>query len=325
MSRRRDETFYPNGVVEDTVTSLGVEILKEDGDELVALCPGHKTRTGKDDGNPSWSINGESGVHFCFSCHYRGNLFTLVRDMKGIDAAKGLKATLEIHGGTLVLEGMEDLEGITVEKPKAGAIRIANFQPESWLDDYVDPPMWARRARGVSLGAVLEYKVRWNESMDAWIFPLRDAENGRLLGYQTKSQKTRFFRNRPRDMKKSHTFFGWSMLDLSVPMTVVIVESPLDALLLADYGVLALAICGSRISDEQVELLQRLDRVVFWLDNDTAGELETKRLQKVTVESGIRAEFIIPADFPTWAEQGWKDPGDMPDDEVSNILDASGL
>jgi hypothetical protein len=310
----------PEGAVAATLADLGVEVLTEDGDELVALCPGHEARTGKKDGHPSWSINGETGIHFCFSCHYKGNLITLVRDLKGTDAAARFRSEFDTHK-RLVSED-HDFE-VVIDKPVAEEVRTANFRPESWLYDFDEPPLWARQARRISATGAKEYEVLWDESRDAWILPLRDPHTSRLLGYQVKSQKTRFFRNRPRTVQKSETFFGWNAVRDA--KKVVIVESPLDAVLLADMDVPAIALCGSRMSDSQVSLLMdsAFERVVLWLDNDTAGALETERLKKVFVDVGVQAEFITPDSYPQF--DSWKDVGEMPDEEIFSVLDAAGI
>lgn len=320
---RRETVSFPEGAVADALSSLGVEVLTEDGDELVALCPGHKERTGKVDHDPSWSMNSESGVHYCFSCGYKGNLFSLVRDLKGADAARDLYEPFEKFGRLVLPEGWE---GIADFEPKAAEeVRTPNFKPESWLDPFVSPPKWALAARKISAVGAEEYGVLWDAEKDRWILPLRDPESNRLYGYQAKAQRTRYFRNRPRDMKKSHTFFGWPRVVASETKKVVVVESPLDAVLLSDCDVLAIASCGSRLSDEQIELLASVDWVYLWLDNDTAGALEVKRLRKVLVERGIRADFILAEDHPEWLEAGWKDVGEMPDEFIGHVLDASGL
>ena len=66
--------------VVDALGNLGIEY-EEHGVEALALCPMHAERTGKEDNNPSWWINLESGMHICFSCGYKGNLLQLVCDI----------------------------------------------------------------------------------------------------------------------------------------------------------------------------------------------------------------------------------------------------
>lgn len=309
----------PEGAVSDALKNLGIEVLTEDGDELVALCPGHETRTGKKDGHPSWSINGETGVHYCFSCHYKGNLITLIRDIKGTDAADRFQIEFEVHKKVLLEE--TDIE--FAEKPTAEAVRTANFRPESWLDEYVDPPRWALKARRITAIGAKEYGIRWDEKTESWILPLRDPETDRLLGYQKKSQRTRMFRNRPRAIPKSETFFGWKVA--REREIVVVVESPLDAVLLADMEVPAVAVCGSHLSDAQLGLLRDggFERVYLWLDNDTAGSIEVSRVQKSLRDWGVPAEFITAESYPE-ANSG-KDVGELSFEDIEAVLDAAGI
>lgn len=68
------------------LTELGVDVVREDGPELVALCPYH------DDRNPSWSINSDQGserwgAHSCWTCKDedeggKGTLFNLVMHVR---------------------------------------------------------------------------------------------------------------------------------------------------------------------------------------------------------------------------------------------------
>ena len=71
--------------VEKVLLSLDIPLVSQRGEEVQGLCPMHKARTGKEDHNPSWWINSVTGAHICFSCGYKGNVYTLVADIKGID------------------------------------------------------------------------------------------------------------------------------------------------------------------------------------------------------------------------------------------------
>jgi len=71
--------------VERVLLSLDISLTAQRGDEVQGLCPMHKSRTGKEDVHPDWWINSVTGVHFCFSCGYKGNIYTLVADVKGMD------------------------------------------------------------------------------------------------------------------------------------------------------------------------------------------------------------------------------------------------
>ena len=71
--------------VEKVLLSLDISLVAQRGEEVQGLCPMHKARTGKEDHNPSWWINSVTGAHICFSCGYKGNVYTLVADVKGMD------------------------------------------------------------------------------------------------------------------------------------------------------------------------------------------------------------------------------------------------
>jgi DNA primase len=317
-----EHTTLPEGVVASALESLGIEVLTEQyGGELVALCPGHLARVGKLDGNPSWSINAESGVHYCFSCGFRGNLFTLIRDMKGYNAALSFRSDFAAHHRVLMEDHDYDLPDINFST--ADPVRVANFYPESWLEDYVDPPRWALTARRITLIGAKQYGIRWDAQDDSWIFPLRDPDTGRLLGFQKKSQRTRMFRNRPRTVAKSETFFGWDVVKGA--NKVVVVESPIDAVLLADMEVAAVAICGSRMSDSQISLLHGagFDSVFVWLDNDPAGEKESQRLKRELTAQGVTSEFLLADTYP--AVGMGKDAGDLTFEQIESVLDQAGI
>jgi DNA primase len=160
--------------------------------------------------------------------------------------------------------------------------------------------------RRVDAESVLRYGVRWDEHKKAWILPLREHRNHRLLGYQVKGERSRYFRNQPREVPKSSTLFGIDVVEKEPK--VIVVESPLDAVLLYRLGYAAVAVCGSRLSDDQLNILRGFD-VVFALDNDTAGKREHARLKRL-----IKAGFVQ-------YTGPWKDVGEMRDADIRRAVD----
>jgi DNA primase len=59
--------------------------LKKKGRSYWALCPFHKEKT------PSFSLDPESGLYFCFGCKEGGNVFTFLEKMEGITFAEALR------------------------------------------------------------------------------------------------------------------------------------------------------------------------------------------------------------------------------------------
>ena len=115
--------MYSEGAIEGVLISLGIETTQR-GDELTGLCPMHLERTGRQDNNPSWSMNAETGVHHCFSCGYKGTLLTLVAEIKDFttswgnldfDSAKEwLNANIEINFDYLAKQLEEAIKNLDI-------------------------------------------------------------------------------------------------------------------------------------------------------------------------------------------------------------------
>lgn len=295
----------PKGLVAKTIRDLGIEVEYEDGDELWALCPGHEGRLGRKDSNPSWSVNIRHGASYCFSCGYKASLSSLVYDLAGPEAAKALRT-----------DRSEGLAGDTKYRVKRG-VRPADLFfrteevkviPESELILYEEPPDWALLKRQVSLMAVRDFGVLWHARAACWILPMRWPD-GSLMGWQVKGEKHRVFRNAPLGMPKARSLFG---ITLFTEGSVVLVESPLDAVRLRTLGYQAVACCGSKVSDTQADLLSTFDRVVLALDDDGPGREETKRVIRSTP----------PFRYSRIRYRGsGKDPGEMEESDVRAALD----
>ena len=101
---------------------------------------------------------------------------------------------------------------------------------------------------------------------------------------------------------------GWDLASTDL-RGVYLVEGPLDMLALRQWGVPALALCGTRVLPESVSLLTRWGRVYTVLDADAAGQEATAHLVQAL---GSR---VIPVALPP----GIKDPAELaprPDGEA---------
>lgn len=305
--------MYLEGDIERVLARLGVEAIQRNN-ELVGYCPMHLERVGKEDNNPSWSINVYSGAHHCFSCSYKGSLLTLICDLNEFltewgrydyDAAKDWlrqNVELDLEALSKQLEELRDMYVSLPEPVKMSEARLAVF---------TDPPQWALDARNLSEEAAWAYGVRWNEANNSWITPIRDPHSNALLGWQEKGQTTRLFRNRPAGIKKSMTLFGYSSFSKS---TLIIVESPLDAVRLATIGIYGgVATFGSSVSKAQIELLRVAGKIIVAMDNpkvDKAGEQASKEIFNMTRDLGIECWFF------SYGDSAAKDIGEMSEMEI---------
>jgi hypothetical protein len=310
--------MYAEGSVEGVLLNLGIEVTQR-GDELLGLCPMHLERTGREDSNPSWSMNAESGVHHCFSCGYKGTLLTLVGEIKeftttwgrvDFEAAKEwLRNNVEVNFEYLARQ-LEEARNSYIPIPAPVGMSEARLS----IFDSVAPD-WALSARGLTEDACVLHGVKWNPNKNSWITPIRNPNGFKLMGWQEKSQTERFFRNRPTGVAKSKTLFG---LELFKSGTMIVVESPLDAVKLSSMGVFgAVSTFGASISDDQLQLMKAADKLIFAMDNDAAGRKASADMLERTRKEGMECWFL------NYQGSEYKDVGDMPEDLVHYCLEGS--
>lgn len=311
--------MYKEGDVEQALLRLGIPTNQRNS-ELLGYCPMHLERTGREDHNPSWSMNVETGVHHCFSCGYKGSLLSLVAellefktewDRLDFEAAKSwLRQNIEIDFEFLSKQ-MEDMRNAYVAPPRP--IEMS----EARLAVFNEPPEWALAARGLSIAACDLYGVKWDIRQEAWITPIRNPETDRLLGWQEKGQSNRLFRNRPTGVPKSTALFG---LDVWLGGTMLVVESPLDVVKLASVkiGQKGVATYGAVVSDIQVDLMRQAEKLIIAFDNpklDEAGKKASLDMLARSKRGGFECWFFA------YGDSGVKDIGDMTVDQIRYGID----
>lgn len=305
--------MYRDGDIEQVLLRLGISADRRNN-ELSSYCPMHFERVGREDSNPSWSINAESGAHHCFSCGYKGSLLTLVCDLQEFvtewghydyEAAKAwLRQNIQIDFEALS-KHLEELRNAYVSLPKP--IEMS----EARLAVFTDPPQWALEARNLSEEACWAYSIKWNEREDSWVAPIRNAQTNALMGWQEKGQRTRLFRNRPAGVQKSMTLFGYNVFPKT---TMIVVESPLDAARLASIGIHGgVSTFGASVSDAQLDLMRVAGKLIIAMDNpklDESGEKSAKDIFHRSRALGIECWFF------SYGDSKAKDIGDMTEPEI---------
>lgn len=280
--------------VEGVLKRLGIEH-ETHGDEAVALCPMHESRTGRPDTNPSWNINVVTGLHICWSCKYKGSLYRLVADVLGLVDERGFhdwdKAREWIGG---------DAGPIVLPDPayRRRVLRPTGVSEAEYLSfDEVSEEMAA--SRGLTTDTCSLFGVRARGS--AFVIPIR-YHDGAFLGWQEKDGPK--VRNRPVGVRKGLTLFGIDQ-HLYSDSPVVVVESPLDAALCHQHGFPSVALFGSSATEEQIGLMSHLSPILA-LDNDPAGRAAQEELSRVLDERGVRHRLV------DWDGKTCKDFGDDP-------------
>lgn len=255
----RKNTDLPDVIPADipaALTALGIEFTVK-GNEATALCP----EPTHDDGSPSWSCNLNTGKHHCFSCGFGGSFEWLVRVVK--QARKGEAVawirTQKIRLGT-------DLPAPRVPTVSEADLWEARFPPPEWLAD-----------RRISREAAVSAEVLFNDRTKEWIFPYRDPETDKLIGWQSKGtgEDKYVVKNFPPKVKKGHTLFGFKDLKRTgTSGSVVMVESPVDVAVFKTHGIdRVVSPFGTGLTDFQVNLLwPYVDEIIWAFDFDNAGQ-----------------------------------------------------
>lgn len=278
--------------ITDLLASIGVDVIKA-GQEIKARCPVHVKRTGKEDQNPSFYINAESGLWLCYSCGARGNLAHLVAEMTGNNADDPeVLMTLMNHG----------VSQLTMPKWE----KIPDIDNTMYFH-YTDVPSKQLKRRRISPEAARAHGIRWNPEKESWIIPIIDPDNN-LLGWQEKGQG--FVRNHPQGIKMRHTLFGIEKFNTK---TAILVESPLDVVRFASAfeGMQCLASFGASITTEQLSLIHDVsEKIIIALDNDKAGIASAKQIfkQMPLVKGGMY--------WLKYEHTDAKDIGEMNNDEI---------
>jgi hypothetical protein len=304
--------------VEAALEALGLEFSVRNH-EANALCPAHLARTGKNDNSPSWWINLDTGQHICFSCGYKGNLAQLVCDVNEF-YIKGWDNRLRYDYDT-AQTWLSEISSIPIEEllemVKALPNRIEEYpkpleMSEARLAVFEEPPVKALESRNITAEAARKYGVLWDNKKATWILPLREPHFNRLMGWQEKGTEQRTFFNRPAGLQRAKTLFG---VDVQSVDLAIIVESPLDCLRINSAGFDgALATCGTTLSEDQIKILRRSERIIVAFDNpnvDKAGKKACDEIRKFARKYGLNLHFF------NYGGSSKKDPGDMTDEEIA--------
>lgn len=208
------------------------------GVERPFLCSEHG------DSRPSASVNIIKKRWWCFTCHAHGTL-----------GGEALLAEPDYYTMKLWLDN----------KMAEGTI-----YPESWLSRYDAGPVHPYWVERVGEAAARSFRLGSDPEADACTYPLRSPA-GEVLGVVRRSlggvgPKYKY----PHGVDVGRLLFHYTPEHRE---TVVLVEGALDAIALWNVGVDAFAIYGSRLSVEQVRLIDRIDpeRIYTCYDADDAG------------------------------------------------------
>ena len=155
VRRVRDETDIVRLVTEHTQ-------LKKQGVQWMGLCPFHGEKS------PSFSVNAEKGVYYCFGCQAKGDAIDFVRETEGLDFAGSVEFLAGKVGLTLRYTDHNEGRSRNRRKEHAECIgRAVDFYHERLLEDPLARS--ARdylRSRGYDGDVARRFRIGW--APDEW-------------------------------------------------------------------------------------------------------------------------------------------------------------
>ena len=276
--------------MEELLDRIGVEHVGSRGNEIQGYCPAHVQRTGHPDHNPSWFINSETGAHICFSCKFKGGVAYLIAVTQGfyVDGGYDLERAQSWLKEDAPLSDM--FEKATVKKDRPIFEELVTIT-DATLAAFTTPPEYALKSRGLTQQAADKHQLKFDERKDLWIIPIRSMQTNKLMGWQEKGYRGRYFRNYPTGVTKSMALFGYQAYEGG---TMIVVESPLDVVRLESVGITGgVATYGSHISKEQLQYLyKKADKLVFAMDNDEAGSAASLEMLHMAHVFGFECWFF---------------------------------
>lgn len=249
--------------VEELLQSKGIFYIPRGKDfEVSCLNPEHP------DKNPSMRIDQVTGIFNCFSCEYKGNLFTHF----------GQKADrMEIKRQLLkkkIQQVREESVGIDIPKdaaPYIGGWR--NIRPETYkkFEAFLSPS---------------------KDFSGRICFPIRD-RTGKVVAIQARTQTNQIpkYYNSPAGAKMP-------LFPTVEPIqsSIVLVEGIFDVLNLHDKG-LTNAICCfgvKNFNEQKLEILsiQGVTNIDIFLDNDEAGQKGAQTVKELCEKFGLNSRII---------------------------------
>jgi len=244
--------------------SNNLDVRSKSGYEWQAICPFHE------DTSPSLSVNIRKGLFICYACGEAGDMEKLANHLN-LDSPINEPSLEEVS---------ETLRALSkslaqTERPAVGINIPIRYFNHSALNYW-----WG--TRNLTKATVTKFRLGYDEVSDEAIIPLADTY-GRVLGLIRRRMGDATPRYMyPHGIKIKQCLFGADIALERYRKTppigtnhppLVIVEGSVDAMAAHDIDYASVAILGSRISKEQVELIKRISppRIIIATDRDRAG------------------------------------------------------
>jgi DNA primase len=147
----------------DAVQVIGEHVgLKKVGRRWTGLCPFHAERS------PSFSLNAEEGLYYCFGCQAKGDVISFVREIEHLDFVEAVERLASRAGITLRYDkGAEGRDRQKRERLYEAMERAVEYYHQSLLSGKdAAPARGYLRSRGYDGDIVRKFRIGW--APDEW-------------------------------------------------------------------------------------------------------------------------------------------------------------
>lgn len=249
--------------VEELLQSKDIKYIPKGGDFVVScLNPDHADR------NPSMRIDQVTGIFNCFSCEFKGNVFTHFGERPN---------QMELRRQFLKKKIKEKrADSIGLEFPAGAMPYVGN-----WRD--IKPETYKQFEAFIHNGKDFISRI---------VFPIRD-RSGRIVAFVGRhtAMGTPKYLNSPAGAKMP-------LFPTVTPIqsSVILVEGIYDMLNLHDKGLTNAVCCfGVKNVDEDklgILSMQGVDNIDIFLDNDDAGQAASERIKTLCEKVGLTSRPI---------------------------------
>ncbi|MDE3087530.1 MAG: DNA primase, partial [Acidobacteriota bacterium] len=135
--------------------------LKRQGTRWVGLCPFHQEKT------PSFSVNAEMGVFYCFGCQRSGDAITFVREVEHVDFVEAVRRLADRSGVTITEDAAAGAERRRRSPLYDAVAKAVDFYHDRLLSaPDAGPARDYLRSRGYDGDVVRQFRLGW--APDDW-------------------------------------------------------------------------------------------------------------------------------------------------------------
>lgn len=276
---------------------------------------------------PSFYVDPEEGLYYCFSSQKGGDVFTFVQEVEGVD----FKEALKLLGDRV---GIDTQSAPAEKKGDAPLYQILESATVGYQKQLTDEVREYLRSRGISDQSIKEWGIGY--APDAWntvcstrmphledaiqsgmcvrkeksvydrfrnriMFPFHDTR-GRVIGFSGRAygdDATAKYINSPESplFKKSSFLYGLNRAKPAIRRNnmAVLTEGPIDAIMVHQAGYpMTVATSGTAVTDNHLSQLRHLsNRLLLALDGDAAGIRATFRVITRALSAGMDVKVTI--------------------------------